>query len=57
MEHIAIDLGGRESPICVMSADGKILNEVPVTFHDGCSPTEIGVKNFPSGPELRAERG
>jgi transposase len=27
MEHIAIDLGGRESQICVMSADGKILNE------------------------------
>jgi predicted NBD/HSP70 family sugar kinase len=27
MEHIAIDLGGRESQICVMSANGKILNE------------------------------
>jgi transposase len=27
MEHIAIDLGGRESQICVMSADGEVLQE------------------------------
>ena len=27
MDHIAIDLGGRESQICVMSADGEILLE------------------------------
>jgi transposase len=27
MEHIAIDLGSRESQICVRSADGKILEE------------------------------
>lgn len=27
MEHVAIDLGGRESQICVRSADGTILEE------------------------------
>jgi len=27
MEHIAIDLGGKESQICVRSADGKIVEE------------------------------
>lgn len=27
MEHVAIDLGGRESQICVRSADGTILQE------------------------------
>jgi hypothetical protein len=27
MEHIAIDLGGRESQICVRSSDGEILEE------------------------------
>lgn len=27
MEHIAIDLGGRESQICVMSAEGEVLLE------------------------------
>jgi transposase len=27
MEHVAIDLGGRESQICVMSRDGEILLE------------------------------
>lgn len=27
MEHIAIDLGGRESQVCVRSADGTILEE------------------------------
>lgn len=27
MEHVAIDLGGRESQICVRSADGSILEE------------------------------
>jgi hypothetical protein len=25
MEHIAIDLGGRESQICVRSSDGTIV--------------------------------
>ena len=28
MEHIAIDLGGKESQICVRSADGTIVDEV-----------------------------
>ena len=28
MDHIAIDLGGTESQICVRSADGKIVEEV-----------------------------
>jgi transposase len=28
MEHIAIDLGGRESQICVRSAEGKLLEEL-----------------------------
>jgi transposase len=28
MDHIAIDLGGRESQICVRSADGRIVEEV-----------------------------
>jgi transposase len=27
MEHVAIDLGGRESHVCVRSAEGKILEE------------------------------
>jgi len=27
MEHVAIDLGGRESQVCVRSADGTILDE------------------------------
>src|ERR1700721_4362304 len=27
MEHIAIDLGGRESQVCVRNEDGKILQE------------------------------
>ena len=27
MDHVAIDLGGRESQICVRSADGSILEE------------------------------
>ncbi len=27
MDHIAIDLGGRESQICVMSAEGEVLSE------------------------------
>lgn len=27
MQHVAIDLGGRESQICVRSADGRILEE------------------------------
>jgi transposase len=34
MEHIAIDLGGRESQICVRSADGKIVDEARVRTHD-----------------------
>jgi len=28
MEHVAIDLGGRESQICVRSADGAVVREV-----------------------------
>ena len=27
MEHVAIDLGGRKSQVCVRSADGSILEE------------------------------
>ena len=27
MEHLAIDLGGRESQICVRSIDGQIVKE------------------------------
>ena len=27
MDHLAIDLGGRESQICVRSSDGQILEE------------------------------
>jgi transposase len=27
MEHVAIDLGGRESQVCVRSADGRVLEE------------------------------
>ena len=27
MEHLAIDLGGKESQICVRSADGQIVQE------------------------------
>jgi hypothetical protein len=27
MEHVAIDLGGRESQVCVRAADGEILEE------------------------------
>lgn len=27
MEHVAIDLGGRESQVCVRSADATILDE------------------------------
>ena len=29
MQHVAIDLGGKESWICVRSETGKILEEVP----------------------------
>jgi transposase len=34
MDHVAIDLGGRESQICVRSADGKILQETRLRTHD-----------------------
>jgi transposase len=34
MEHVAIDLGGRESQICVRSADGKIVHETRVRTRD-----------------------
>lgn len=27
MEHLAIDLGGRESPMCVRSSDGQMVEE------------------------------
>jgi hypothetical protein len=27
MEHLAIDLGGKESQICVRSSDGRIVEE------------------------------
>jgi hypothetical protein len=27
MEHVAIDLGGRESQICVRNAEGEIIDE------------------------------
>jgi hypothetical protein len=27
MEHLAIDLGGKESQICVRSSDGQIVEE------------------------------
>ncbi len=27
MDHVAIDLGGRESQVCVRSSDGTILEE------------------------------
>src|SRR5512140_2195381 len=31
MDHIAIDLGGRESQICVRGPEGKILEEKRIT--------------------------
>ncbi len=30
MEHVAIDLGGRESQVCVRSPDGRILEEIRI---------------------------
>jgi len=27
MQHVAIDLGGRESQVCVRAEDGQILDE------------------------------
>ena len=30
MQHIGIDLGGRQSQICVRSADGDILSELKI---------------------------
>jgi hypothetical protein len=33
MEHLAIDLGSRQSQVCVRSAEGKILHEARVTTH------------------------
>ena len=27
MQHVAIDLGGKESQVCVRAADGQILHE------------------------------
>jgi transposase len=36
MEHLAIDLGGRESQVCVRTADGKIVEE------RRCKTTELG---------------
>jgi transposase len=30
MEHVAIDLGGRESQVCVRSADGRIVEETRI---------------------------
>jgi len=36
MEHVAIDLGGRESQICVRSAEGKIVEE------RRCETTKLG---------------
>jgi len=36
MEHVAIDLGGRESQICVRTADGKIIEE------RRCQTTRLG---------------
>jgi transposase len=41
MDHVAIDLGGRESQICVRAADGRILEEARV-------PT-TGLKKYLSG--------
>ena len=46
MEHLAIDLGGRESQICLRGADGTILREarVPtkqVTVHGGIDMTPL----------------
>jgi transposase len=38
MKHVAIDLGGRESQICVRSADGRILEE------ERCST--LGLKKY-----------
>jgi hypothetical protein len=36
MQHVAIDLGGRESQLCVRASDGKILREEKVpTRHLG----------------------
>ena len=34
MEHVAIDLGGRESQICVRSADGAIVHETRCNTRD-----------------------
>jgi transposase len=34
MEHVAIDLGGRESQICVRSASGEIVHETRVATRD-----------------------
>ena len=34
MEHIAIDLGGKESQICIRSQEGKILEERRVGTRD-----------------------
>ena len=30
MQHVAIDLGGRESQVCIRAADGQILLEQKV---------------------------
>jgi transposase len=36
MEHVAIDLGGRESQICIREADGKIIQE------ERCQTSKLG---------------
>ena len=37
MEHVAIDLGGRKSQVCVRAADGTILEE------KSCPTRELGL--------------
>src|SRR5437764_8054442 len=50
MEHIAIDLGGRESQVCVRSADGTVVLErrVPTgqlgTWLERRSPSRVVVE-------------
>jgi len=45
MDHIAIDLGGKESQICVRSADGTIIEEI----RWGTRRLEAYLKKRPSG--------
>lgn len=42
MEHVAIDLGGRQSQVCVRAADGKSLRISSRSFKTAADNSAVG---------------